>query len=117
MKTKHQSPTADELIRQWRDGEGAENPAGPMEISDEELQHVKDAIWGAINVGAPLYNQGNHEACFRIYEDASSRLERDSPCKGVRDARHSWRQVEDYIKTLTNAAFTHGICPDCAHRV
>jgi hypothetical protein len=35
-------------------------------------------------------------------------------CKGVRDARHSWHDVEAYIRTLTDAAFTHGICPDCA---
>jgi hypothetical protein len=35
-------------------------------------------------------------------------------CKSVRDARHSWHDVEAYIRTLTDAAFTHGICPDCA---
>jgi hypothetical protein len=35
-------------------------------------------------------------------------------CKGVRDPRHSWHDVESYIRTLTDAAFTHGICPDCS---
>jgi hypothetical protein len=46
------------------------------EASDTELEQVKEAIWGAINVGAPLYNQGNHEACFRIYEGLALDLER-----------------------------------------
>jgi hypothetical protein len=35
-------------------------------------------------------------------------------CKGVRDPRHAWHSVETYIRTLTDAAFTHGICPDCS---
>ena len=40
-------------------------------------------IWSAIEIGAPLYNRGDIEACFRIYEGTSSKLERDPPCKGV----------------------------------
>jgi hypothetical protein len=35
-------------------------------------------------------------------------------CKGVRDTRHVWHAAEDYIRTLTDAAFTHGICPECS---
>ena len=33
--------------------------------------------------GAPLYNAGNTEACFRIYEGTATKWEHDSPCKGV----------------------------------
>jgi hypothetical protein len=35
-------------------------------------------------------------------------------CKGVRNPRHQWKPVEDFIRTLADAAFTHGICPECA---
>lgn len=44
------------------------------------------AIDSAIKVGAPLYNRGDHEGCFRIYEATSTRLEAGSSCKGIRDA-------------------------------
>ncbi|MBK9035943.1 MAG: trypsin-like peptidase domain-containing protein [Myxococcales bacterium] len=44
------------------------------------------AIDSAISVGAPLYNRGDHEGCFRIYEAAATKLEAGSTCKGVRDA-------------------------------
>lgn len=53
--------------------------------ADDIAEAVK-AISEAIESGAPLYNAGNHEACFRIYEGASMRLERESNCKGVREA-------------------------------
>ncbi len=36
----------------------------------EQLQLVARAIAQAIDVGAPVYNEGNHQACFRIYESA-----------------------------------------------
>ncbi|HEY5938071.1 MAG TPA: trypsin-like peptidase domain-containing protein [Kofleriaceae bacterium] len=52
----------------------------------ENIADVVKAIWEAIELGAPLYNQGNHEACFRIYENAVTKYERDAACKGVRTA-------------------------------
>ena len=51
--------------------------------SDQQIIEVVTAISDAIDVGAPLYNRGDIEACFRIYEGTSSKLERDPPCKGV----------------------------------
>ena len=52
----------------------------------EQIGEVFKAIQDAIDVGAPLYNQGNIEACFRIYEGTAQKYERDAPCKGVRTA-------------------------------
>ena len=60
--------------------------------SDAQVVEVIQAITAAIDIGAPLYNQGmsegspnasGMEACFRIYEGTSTKLERDPPCKGV----------------------------------
>jgi S1-C subfamily serine protease len=50
------------------------------------IAEVIDGISKAIESGAPLYNAGNHEACFRIYEGTSTKFERDGACKGVRSA-------------------------------
>jgi serine protease Do len=45
------------------------------------------SIEDAIEIGAPLYNRGDIEACYRIYEGTATKLEHDdSPCKGVRAA-------------------------------
>lgn len=38
-------------------------------------------------------------------------------CHKVRDDDGYWQQVESYLSTVTEAQFTHGLCPDCAARV
>lgn len=53
------------------------------------MEDVLRSIGDAISIGAPLYNRGTtegFEACFRVYEGTAVKLERDAPCKGVRDA-------------------------------
>lgn len=40
----------------------------------EELDSVDKVISQAIRVGAPIYNSGDHLACYRIYEGASYKL-------------------------------------------
>lgn len=65
-------------------------PDHPVELlagcSDKQVADVVSAISDAIDIGAPLYNRGDIEACFRIYEGTSSKLERDPPCAGVGEA-------------------------------
>jgi PleD family two-component response regulator len=34
-------------------------------------------------------------------------------CKKVRTDKGFWQQVEDFVSTQCNAAFSHGICPEC----
>lgn len=34
-------------------------------------------------------------------------------CKKIRDDSGSWLQIETYIRSHSEAEFTHGICPDC----
>lgn len=54
--------------------------------SQDAMDQATAEIGNAISTGAPLYNQGNHEACFRIYEGTAIRLERELECPGLRDA-------------------------------
>lgn len=35
-------------------------------------------------------------------------------CKKIRDDKGYWQQIESYIRTHTEAEFTHGLCPTCA---
>lgn len=54
-------------------------------------------------------------------ERATERLEGLLPicagCKRIRDAAGGWVAVEEYLAARTEAAFTHGICPDCRRRL
>jgi serine protease Do len=56
--------------------------------SEEALALLPQVLGGAIDVGAPLYNQGNFSACFQIYEGAAMDLERRLPkaCPGPKRA-------------------------------
>ena len=38
-----------------------------------------------------------------------------SCCKKIRDDQGYWQHVETYLQEHTDADFSHGICPDCAH--
>jgi sigma-B regulation protein RsbU (phosphoserine phosphatase) len=38
-------------------------------------------------------------------------------CKCIRDDKNYWHQVEAYVKTHSEAEFSHGICPACLEKV
>jgi hypothetical protein len=55
--------------------------------TDDDLRKIRDAIGEAIDVGAPLYNEGNASACYRIYEGTALDLQRRmKSCPGPRHA-------------------------------
>ena len=63
-------------------------PHHPLTILDgcsQDAQRMVVKMLGdAIEVGAPLYNAGNADACYHVYDGAASDLERRLPpaCKG-----------------------------------
>jgi serine protease Do len=65
-------------------------PNHPITVFDgcngDQIADLVQSIWSAIESGAPLYNSGNSEACFRIYEGTATKFERDGACKGIRTA-------------------------------
>lgn len=38
-------------------------------------------------------------------------------CKKIRDEKGNWHQIESYIDNRTGAAFSHGLCPECAQKL
>jgi len=40
-----------------------------------------------------------------------------SSCKKIRDDNGYWNQIESYIKTHSDAEFSHSICPECAKKL
>ena len=65
-------------------------PDHPIAIFDgckgDQIVQLENDIWGAIGVGAPIYNKGEFEACFRIYEGVATKYENGPPCKGIKIA-------------------------------
>ncbi len=67
-------------------------PRHPLKIldgcSDDSLALLIRSVGEAIDVGAPLYNNGDFAACYHVYEGAASDLERKLPraCKGPKRA-------------------------------
>ena len=38
-------------------------------------------------------------------------------CKKIRDDKGYWQQIETYLSDHSEAEFSHGICPGCAHKI
>jgi hypothetical protein len=72
---------------------------------NKQIAETVAAISEAIELGAPLYNQGNHEACYRIYEGTSMRFERESQCKGVREAFGAGLLRASTVESFTEKAW------------
>ena len=93
--------------------EDAEAPAGPKRkipvlpvhvldgCSTESIGLILKSIGSAIDIGAPLYNDGNVEGCYHVYEGAASDLERklkttcEKPMKALADGRKKAARLSD----------------------
>ncbi len=40
-----------------------------------------------------------------------------SSCKNIRDEKGDWHSIENYIRTHSEANFTHSICPECKPKI
>ena len=67
--------------------------------SNEQLAEVAQAIEEAIEIGAPLYNEGKHKECARIYQLTAERWVKDSQCPGIREA---FKEGLDRVGTLSS---------------
>lgn len=76
-----------------------EHSAALLESCPAEGQRaIANGILGAIEIGAPLYNDGNVQACYRIYSSAALDIDRSvAQCEGPR------RALLDGIKNADSA--------------
>lgn len=75
-----------------------------------------------IGITNPMIN-----AMKKTIEDLQSALKRVkqlsgllpicASCKKIRDDKGYWNQIESYIRTRSEADFSHSICPDCAKKL
>jgi hypothetical protein len=56
------------------------------------------------------------EALGRV-KSLSGLLPMCASCRKIRDQKGSWHDLETYIRSHTEADFSHGICPDCRQKL
>jgi PAS domain S-box-containing protein len=87
-----------------------------------------DRIQGAVVVNQDITEakmlEKEREDLIRSLEEARANIKILSgllpicaSCKKIRDEKGAWEQMERYIHTHSEAEFSHGICPDCMHKL
>jgi hypothetical protein len=86
--------------------------ASPLDLSaldgctSAQLKLVNTKIVGAISEGAPLYNQGHYEACYRIYDSVSREIQRQvGSCAGVASALDNGAKRADSVSAFSAKAW------------
>ena len=77
-------------------------------------------VTGGLVAQAVLYAEKERvtaelEAALQEVKQLSGLIPICASCKKIRDDEGSWNQLEQYICEHSNAEFSHGICPTCAH--
>ena len=57
------------------------------------------------------------ERALREIKTLSGLLPICMSCKKIRDDKGYWNQIEIYIRSHTQAEFSHGLCPECLHKL
>jgi phosphoserine phosphatase RsbU/P len=85
----------------------------------------RDELLARVRVGDQMVSL-HAELAARVHEleDALVRVNQlqgllpiCSYCKSIRDDKNYWHQVETYVRSHSEAEFSHGICPNCWENV
>jgi CheY-like chemotaxis protein len=85
----------------------------------------RDELLARVRVGGQMVGlQAELEARVQELEDALARVKQlqgllpiCSYCKSIRDDKNYWHQVDAYVRSHSEAEFSHGICPGCWEKV
>jgi serine protease Do len=85
-------------------------PEHPLALLDEcpvaQLRTIVGDIDAAIKLGAPLYNDGNFEACYRIYESTALDMEKKvEACEGPKRALLDGVKNADHVERWDDKAW------------
>lgn len=108
-----------ETVRVRRDGSSID-----VSITVSPIKNSDGTIHGASIILRDITERKRQEEeRLRLIEELQEALKRVktlngllpicASCKKIRNDSGYWEQVESYIRSRSNAEFTHGICPDC----
>lgn len=76
----------------------------------------KEKYWHSINETLNAAYVEMREALSNV-KMLSGMLPICASCKKIRDDKGYWNQIESYIRSHSEADFSHGICPECAKKL
>ena len=79
-----------------------------LSLRRRDREAVEDAAWTALRTARDAAEQA-----LRELKTLRGIIPICSHCRQVRTEAGAWQQLERYIRTHTDAEFSHGICPDC----
>ncbi|HEX4263614.1 MAG TPA: PAS domain S-box protein [Verrucomicrobiae bacterium] len=108
-----------ETVRRRRDGSAID-----VSITVSPIKNSEGVIQGASIILRDVTERKRQEkerlrlieeltAALRHVKTLNGLLPICASCKKIRNDSGYWEQVETYIRSRSNAEFTHGICPDC----
>lgn len=90
----------------------------------DEDGNLTGTVHVARNISERIKRTRERENLIKQLEDSLAKVKLLSgflpicaSCKKIRDDQGYWQQVEKYIRTHSEAQFSHSICPDCAHKL
>jgi len=120
-KTKR--PCIVEHIHRDNDGALRSYEVHGYPILDEE-GNVVQMIEYAVDITDRKYAEAQRESLITELQEALNQVKTLSgllpicaSCKNIRDDDGYWTQIEAYISKYSGAAFSHGLCPDCAKKL
>jgi len=101
---------------------------GTVLTSKVPLRDKEGSVFGLLGICSDISERKKmdlkNESLITKLKDAISRIKTlsgfipiCSNCKGIRDDKGYWREIEEYIRTHSDADFTHSICPTCAETI
>lgn len=112
-----------ETVAVRRDGSRFDVSASLAPITDDTGRRIAVAVT-ARDISA---KKGLREEQSRLIRELQDSLETVrtlrgllpicSACKKIRNEEGGWEQVELYVRSHSEAEFSHGICPECAQRL
>jgi CheY-like chemotaxis protein len=101
---------AEALTEKWRLLQGIKLKVDQL----EKLVAERTRVLRETNAKLESANQELKDAMARI-KTLGGLLPICAHCKKIRDDKGYWQQIELFIRDHSNANFSHGICPGCAH--
>ncbi|WDP83795.1 MAG: response regulator [Desulfobacter sp.] len=81
---------------------------------------VKGFEAGGVDYVTKPFNSAELLARIRTHVDLNALrglLPMCASCKKIRDEKGYWKEVDAYLEAHSQVLFTHGICPDCMHKL
>ena len=85
-----------------------------MASSREKLRDMNDTLSSLSGEQKKLITE--LQDAFANIKTLKGMLPICASCKKVRDDKGYWNQIEVYVRELSDAEFSHGLCPDCVKK-